>query len=316
MFHAAQARANLVSGGVATGSITAGGTSDQYFTGTSGQNVMLSVSASYSAWITIYKPDGTLWTSAQNRNNGVLPATGTFHVTIKGYYSTDSGSYSLYYVRATDSVSGGSLTSGLPVNTTQPLNGLTSYQFAGTSGDYFQTNIGATYSAWIYVFNPDGSIFANVQNRVAGALTQTGTYTVVIETYYTTDSGPYSLYFNIGAGSVSGGMLTSGLAVNAASQPKNALTSYQFTATSGQYFEVNVAASYSAWIYICNKDGSLFGANQNRMAGTLTQTGTFTVVIEGYYVTDTGPYDPLLTTLAPAASLTALSLIRFFETDR
>src|SRR5579863_3799391 len=113
LFHVGQARANMVSGTVTVGSITAGGTSDQYFTGTSGQVVTLnSYSASYTAQIFVYNPDGTLLTSQYNRLNSAVAQTGTFHVVIKGLYSTDHGSYNLYYVIGGGSVSGGSLTSG------------------------------------------------------------------------------------------------------------------------------------------------------------------------------------------------------------
>jgi hypothetical protein len=288
MFHAAQAHANLVSGTVTTGSITVGGQSDQYFTGNSGQNVILSTYAGYHATITIYAPGG-LWGSGVDRINGALNSSGTWHVVIKGQLSTDSGSYSLYYVQGGGGVSGGALASGTTLNATQPENGLTSYQFTGTTNQGMLIDVAASYSAYIIVYNPDGSLFGSAVNRFVGTLGHTGTYSVVIEGYLYTDNGAYSLYYVIGGGGVSGGKLTSGLAVNA-TQPVNGLTSYQFTGTANQGILLNVNASYTAYIIVYNPDGSHAGTATNRFDGTLGYTGTYTVVIEGYQTTDSGPY--------------------------
>src|SRR5690606_20203353 len=104
IFYAGQAYA-LTSGTVTSGSITAGGTSNQSFTGTAGQGVRLFGEADYTVVITVYKPDGSLWTSSYNRVIGNLPATGIYNVVISGVLSTDSGPYNLAYVRGADSVS-------------------------------------------------------------------------------------------------------------------------------------------------------------------------------------------------------------------
>jgi hypothetical protein len=303
MFHSAQAHANLVSGTVTLGSITAGGTSDQYFSGTSGQGVYLTIEAGYSAYITVYEPGGTLWTSGLNRFAGNLPATGTFHVVIKGYYSTDSGPYSLYYNIGGGGVSGGTLTSGGSVNATQPVNGLTSYQFTGTTGEgaYINANGSsfASATAYVCVYNPDGTIIsACAYNRFAFNMAQTGTYTVVILGYSPSDSGSYNLYYVRGGpgNGVSGGTVTSGLAASG-TLPVNGLASFYVAGVTGAGYQINLKNSFaSATAYICvyNPDGTqvLTGnaCTNNRFVSTMTQTGNYTVVIEAYSPTDTGSY--------------------------
>lgn len=290
VFYAGQARAQMTSGTVTTGSITAGGTSTQTFTGTTGQYINLNLSASYNGVITVYKPDGTLWSFNTNRYAGALGQTGTFSVVISGVHTTDSGSYSLYYVRGSSSVSGGSLTSGQTVAATTPTNALTSYQFTGTTGQGVLIQTGASYSTYIYVYKPDGSYWNYGTSRFTTNLPSTGTYTVVVEGVNYSDNGAYNLYYVIGSGAVSGGTLTSGQTL-AATLPANALTSYQFTGTSGQGILLQASASYNAYIEVYSPSGAYWTVGTNRVTTTLASTGTYTVVVYGVNPTDTGPYN-------------------------
>src|ERR1700694_2251478 len=85
VFYAGRAWAtDMTSGTVTVGSISAGGTSNQTFTGTSGQGVLLNGSASYNVVITVKNPDGTAWTPVTNRFIGTLAQTGTYTVVISG----------------------------------------------------------------------------------------------------------------------------------------------------------------------------------------------------------------------------------------
>ena len=303
MFHAAQARANLVSGGVATGSIIAGGTSDQYFTGTAGQSILLSAAAGYNASIIVYKPDTTLWGSSLNRftGSGPLPATGTFHVVIKGQFNTDSGAYSLYYVIGGGTVSGGLLTSGGTVNATQPVNGLTSYQFPGTTGQGIQINVGnsfATTNSTILVYNPDGSLWGSSSNRFINTLTQNGNYTVVVEGSATTDSGAYNLYYVKGEDAVSDGTL-----VNTNSRSGtlylNGLKSYQLAGLNASTLTVTVTGAFTPTILVYNPNGSLWGYSASPFHATMGFTGLYTVVVEANAATSAGGAYTVTATVSP-----------------
>jgi YD repeat-containing protein len=296
LFYSGHAFAAMTSGTVTAGSIVAGGTQTQTFSGTAGDSVMLSANASYNVKITVNKPDGTLLTSGPNRvtiTSPGLPVTGTYSVVISGELGTDAGSYNLYYVEATKAVSSGSLTSGSTATGSIPVNGLISYQFSGTAGATAMLSVeGSGYTGDIWVFNPDGTFNTDASNRVTVTEAATGTYTVVIRGHNITDSGSYSLYFVQGGGSVSSGSLTSGSTTTTGSMPVNGLISYQFSGTAGQMAFISMPASgYTGHIYVYNPDGSpATNATDRVFISSLAATGTYTVVLQGALTTDSGSY--------------------------
>ncbi|HEX5323311.1 MAG TPA: hypothetical protein VFW40_05950 [Capsulimonadaceae bacterium] len=291
LLYAGQARANLVSGTVTTGSVSPGGSVTYYFTATSGQYANLNIySASYTGNIAVKNPDSTNWSgSGLSRAYGPLTQTGTYTVTVTAQYPSQSGGFSLYFVLGGGSVSGGSLTSGGTISDTLPLNGLMSYQFTGTAGQGIMLQVGASYSMTVSVYNPNGSAFTSSYNTIVATLPTTGTYTVVLEGQYGTSTGPFNLYYVKGDSSVSSGIVNSGLAISD-SLPLNGLKSYQFTGTTGQGILLQTGASYSTVISVFNPDGTPVTPNYGRIVLTLAQTGTYTVVVSAQYGTSTGPY--------------------------
>ncbi len=309
MVHAAPAHANLVSGQTATGSISAGGTSDQYFTGTTGQAFYLSIAASYHAYLKIYKPDGTLWDYGVDRYNGSvssLPTSGTFHVVISGYFPTDNGPYTLYFVAGGEGVSNGALTSGLTANANLSSNAIMSFQFTGTSGQGILLNVNpaslASDYVYITVYKPNGTYWTYYGPRFNGTLPATGTYTVVIVAYSITDHGPLETYWNIGAGTVSDGTLING-DTRSGNLPENGLVSYQFNGTSGNSLSITTTGSaFTRNTTVYYPSGALWTTYGNTFSGTLGYTGQYTLVVWGYNPTDSGAYTVTLATTAPAGT--------------
>jgi hypothetical protein len=279
----------LTSGTTTTGSISAGGTSSQSFTGTAGQGVVLYANASYDVVISVYKPDGSYWSFGTNRFSATLPATGTYNVVLSGRNSTDSGTYSLAYVRGSDSVSNGSLSSGQSYNGTLSTNGIESFQLTGTSGQGIFLYANASYDATISIYKPDGSYWSSGTNRLSGALPATGTYTVVVTGNNKPNSGAYRLDYVRGSDNVSNGILTSGQSYNG-TLATNGLESFQFTGTSGQSIVLYASASYTAVISVYKPDGSYWSSGSSRLSGALPATGTYTVVVSGYNYTNNGAY--------------------------
>lgn len=286
--HAAPAFA-LTSGTTTTGSITPGLPSYQSFSGSSGQGVILFASASYGVVIQIYDSGGTLVNGGTNRVSATLPSTGTYTVKLTGLHSTDGGGYSLDYVRGSAGTSNGSLTSGTSYNGTLATNGLESFTFSGTSGDWVHLFTSASFSEVITVYKPDGSYWVGYNDRWIDQLPSTGTYTVVIYGYAYSDNGSYRLDYVQSTAGVSNGSLTSGTSYNG-TLATNGIESFQFTGTSGQGVNLYVNASYTAVIRIYRPDGSYWWGGNNRYTGSLDATGTFTVVVYGYYTTDNGSY--------------------------
>ena len=126
---------SLTSGATATGSMPVNGLISYQFSGTAGQMIFISVAApSYTGHIYVYNPNGSANTNSTNRVSVNPIVAGTYTVVLQAANITDSGSYSLYYVRGSSGVSNGSLVNGSPASGTLPANGLISYQLAGTAG--------------------------------------------------------------------------------------------------------------------------------------------------------------------------------------
>jgi RHS repeat-associated protein len=284
--------ATLTSGSVTAGSIPNGGTSTQTFDGTAGQGVISTIADTFGAVsVKLYYPDGTYWETTTNGFNlSSLPYTGTYTAVLSSAYGY--GSYNMYYVAGGEGVSNGALTSGATAADSLPEAGaMTSYTFSGTTGQGFQMRLAASYSSVIYVFKPDGTYWnLGYDTFSSNSLPATGTYTVAVVSRYGGYYGDYDLYYVIGAGSVSGGAISSGGSVGD-TLPENGLESYTFSGTSGHAIVMTFAASYTANIYIYKPDGSyLTGFNTNRLFYNLPSTGTYTVVVAGVYYSTTGPY--------------------------
>ena len=270
------------------GSLTPGGTASYSFTATSGQGVILYGNASYPMNISVYKPSGGLWKTSANRFSGAAPETGTYNIVVSAS-PTASGSFRLDYVRGAGGVSNGTLTSGQVYNGTLATNGLESFEFSGTAGQGILLYPKAAASMQILVYKPDGSLWNNVYNRFSGTLPSTGTYTVVLTGYDYNNSGSYYLNFVRGSAGTSNGSLTSGqgrYGIIAA----NGLESFEFSGTAGQGILLYPNAAFSMQVVVYKPDGSLWNSAYNRFSGALPNTGTYTVVIIGYNISDNGLY--------------------------
>lgn len=124
----------LTSGTTTSGSIVAGGTSNQSFTGTAG-----------------YKPDGSYWSYGYDRFSGSLPATGTYTVVLTGFNKTDSGSYRLDYIIGGGTVSEGSLLTTQMRAGNLSANGIDSYIFSGGRKRSECNNIRFIYKGYQYL---------------------------------------------------------------------------------------------------------------------------------------------------------------------
>ena len=188
-----------------------------------------------------------------------MPATGTFTVVVKGTYGTDAGSFKLYYVAGGGAVSNGVVSSGQPAYASLPENGIMSYQFNGTAGQGFIYIRALPTARYILLYKPDGTYYTyNGDRLIVTSLPTSGTYTVVILGYLTpiaapiisTMSGERAL-FRMAPLSVR----ISGTERCPTSYP-NALTSYQFTGTSGNNLTITSTGSFTRVISLFYPNGS------------------------------------------------------------
>ncbi|OIN85548.1 MAG: hypothetical protein AUJ12_09035 [Alphaproteobacteria bacterium CG1_02_46_17] len=297
---------SLTSGQTFNGSLSENGLDSFQITGSAGQDVVIfGSSASYGVYIQVYKPDGSYWTYGSNRFYATLPDSGTYTVIVYANSDTATGPYNLRYVRGSDSVSDGSLTSGQTFNGSLPANGLDSFQITGTAGQgvlFFGSS--ASYGVYIEVYKPDGSYWRYALDRFYGTLPDSGTYTVTVYANSDTATGAYNLYYVRGADSVSDGMLVSTLPRSGTLQT-NALESYKFSGVASNSLSVSTTASYSRYIELYKPDGSYWMYGASSISATLPATGEYTLVMYGSALAATGEYSITLTTPpAPVAAST------------
>jgi len=176
--------------------------------------------------IRLYNPDGTVLVDTANRfangscvggsvweaNTVKLPATGTYTLLVGDCSDTNTGSYVIYGQRTNNPfgpspmVWGGSIVPGSITSATQN----NTYTFGGTTNnsiDMTMATTSGTVSPRIRLYNPDGTLVADVANRFANGscaggstiglnsvtLAQTGIYTVMVADCSDTNTGNYNL---------------------------------------------------------------------------------------------------------------------------
>ena len=184
---------DVTSGLAISDTLPANGLKSYHFAGTTGQGILLQTNASYNTYISVFNPDGSSIAPVYNRFSGTLAQNGTYTVVVSAQYAASTGPYTLYYVRGSDNVSDGTLVSTLAHPGTLALNGLNSFQFAGTSGNSLSVTSTASYTRVIEVYKPDGSYWNFNYNSFSGTLPATGQYTLVFYGYYSTYTGPFSV---------------------------------------------------------------------------------------------------------------------------
>lgn len=288
---------SLTSGQVQSGFLDPNAIDSYQISVMAGQDVMLFASSDYVPVIRIFRPDGSFLTWNNSRIiNVAFPDTGTYTVAVYGNIAASSGSYNLYYLRGADSISGGSLTSGLTRNGFLDTNGIDSYQISGTAGQNLMLHASAAYVVALRIFNPDGTVMIWGTSRLINVtLPETGTYTVAVYGNITTSNGPYHVYYLRGDDSVARGTLLSSIE-RSGQLPHNGLESYKFTGSAGNPLTVNTTGTFTRAIRIYGPDGTLWTSANNAMSRTLPETGEYSLVIYGTTAPISGSYTVTLTT--------------------
>ncbi|MBI1215901.1 MAG: hypothetical protein GC185_08805 [Alphaproteobacteria bacterium] len=294
-FHAAPAHATTITSGTTTnGFLAVGATLHYSFTGTAGQGIILGAYSTYGIHMVIKKPDGSSWTSANNRLVVTLPDTGTYDLAVSPEFSSGTGDFSFDYLLGEGDVANGDLTSGQPYNgSLANRNSVASFHLTGNSGqNVLITTHSPNYTTNIYIYKSDGSYWGSSHDLLSVQLPSSGTYTVAMTSYTSGTNpmyGPFTMYYQLGGGGVSNGKLVSAQPYNGI-LPTNGIESFQLEGTAGQYVQLFDNASYTAHINLYKPDGSYWTVGNTRLAVTLPVSGTYTVVLYGYYRYDTGPY--------------------------
>jgi hypothetical protein len=332
------AATSSISSGQEEGGTISSGTSDAYtFDGTSGNTVILRVGATnFSPRIDLYAPGGALMTSAFTANSGfrdtvlyaALTNSGTFTASVSSYYAGGSGTYAVKLGEFPGSFevptgeAGGPMTNGATYSGQINLGGFNIWSFSGNSGDSIQLRMGTTnFSPRIDLYGTNGALLssaftANTGYRDAALnlrLTNSGTFTVVVSSYYLNYSGGYTLNlaqapenFVVSPGE-QGGSLVNGTRNNGQLGVGN-LQMWGFSGNSGDSIQLRMGSTnFSPRIDLYGPNGSLltsaFTANSGyrdaALSLRLTNSGNFTVVASCYYLNDSGGYSLNLAQVPP-----------------
>jgi hypothetical protein len=312
----------LTNGANATGTNTLGGLAMWSFTANTGDNINLRVGTTgFDGWLQLFGPDGRLLVSGSY--DGYTDAyiddytatnSGTFTVLVSSYNSEGTGTYALNLSQVPEAFivpegdGGGPLTNGANATGTITLGRQDMWSFTANTGDNINLRVGATgFNAWLQLFGPDGRLLASglydgytdayIDDYTA---TNSGTFTVLVSSYNSEGTGTYTLHlaqvpeaFIVPAGDQGGAM--NGSANYAGTITLGDLDTWAFTACTGDSINLQLnTTNFNGWLELFGSNGGLLkstgGSTVSSIAYTMTNCGTFTVLVSSYNSESTGTY--------------------------
>ncbi len=266
------------------------------------------VNAAFYPRIELYAPNGSFVASAQGSLVGrmyqALTVSGIYTVVVMDNSSGDDavGSYDLRFAKTPGANEGGTLPNGEFVSDEIDLGDIDTYTFTANAGESVFLRVADTESTEfvsapfyprVVLFAPNGSFIGSGQGSLVGdlysALTVSGTYTVAVYDESSGDdaTGSYDLYYSKALGAndgngISGGETKSGFIdlgdLDAyAFEPDilgaNALFSLTDLDEGALYPRMSLFGPNGAFIT------SSQGANTTQLNRTLTEWGTYTLII-------------------------------------
>ena len=317
---------DLINGAATTGQIAKGDLDLWRFDANAGDNIALRIgSPGLRPRLQLYGPNGALLlenaggssSGTDARVYGTVTNTGTFLLVAQSYYYSRSSSYTLTLARVPGAYAvspgdeGGALGNGLTQAGTNSLGDLDVWTFPAQAGDNIALRVGAPdYRPWLQLYGPNGALIADAPGggsshrdvSIFTQVTNSGTYTVLQQSYYYDGTGPYTLNFGQfpGAFTVSpgdeGGRLTNGVAYDGAIALGD-LDLWSFAACKGYPFTIvceKLSGSFTPRVRLYSRTGGLLATAQHASTVTLnypgTNTGSYTLMIDGAGVNDSGAY--------------------------
>jgi subtilisin family serine protease len=293
-----------------TGSIVAGGSPVTATVTSPGQNALLSfsgqagkrvslriVASCCQATVAIKNPDGTTLISAIVSTSGgfidakTLGQTGTYTVLFDPQ-STATGGITLQLYDVPPDVTGPIDAGGSPVTVTMTAPGQNAaLSFSGQAGKRVSLRVAASCcQITVTIKNPDGTTLATGIFAGSGgfidtkSLTQTGTYTVVVDPATTATGGVTLQLYDLPPDVTASIDSSSPVTVTLTTPGQNA--AFSFSGQAGQQLTLKFGACCQATVVIKNPDGStfastVFGASGGTISGkVLAQSGQYTIVFD------------------------------------
>jgi hypothetical protein len=266
----------------------------------------------------IYGAEGTLiceagvsYSDTAEISSCVLGQPGTYTLLVNDHSDVRTGTYGLYLQRLTNPVNPkplaiGQHTSGM-IGT---AGALATYTFTVPAQSVLTARAGAANSSlrpYLRVYTPHGNkvceagtSYSETTEISTCALTDGGTYTLLVSDYGGPRTGNYGLQIQIFKDPISAPTLTSGRTLTTAIGAAGAFHTYTFTATAGDNLFLRASVTNGTLrphmrVYtdsgakLCEA-GTSYGAIAEIPNCTVPSTGRFVVIISDYGTSRTGTY--------------------------
>ena len=228
----------LVNGGNHDGTNELGDEDIWTFTANNGDNIVLrcadvSTNSGYYPYLRLYGSNGALLDADADQTDSFLAYratnSGPFTVLVGSYYQGYAANYRLRFMQMPGTFvvpvgdDGGAISPGVTNNATTDLADEDAWSFTGFNNVPLVLNcqrIAGTITPWMRLYSPTGVFLREVANATLGTInytpTNTGTFTVLVGSYYRGQFGTYRLYgsgaftagLKLGTPSISGSELT------------------------------------------------------------------------------------------------------------
>ena len=316
----------LINGMATSGNWTKGDQDLWTFEATTGDNLFLRIgSPGIRPLIRLYGPTGILIATGAGGSSSDNDATvqtiatnnGTFTAVVQGYYENVSGPYTLTLAKipgaivysATDD--GGALINGKAHQATNSLGDLDLWNFTASLGDNIALRLGAPdFRPTLSLYGPNGKLIATSSGASSSSrdialfiqATNTGTFTVLEQSYYPDGVGPYTLNIGQFPGAFEtspgdeGGSLTNAIRRDGVIALGD-LDLWRLSACKGYPISLTVekmSGAFTPRIRLYGANGALLATAQNATLATLSypgiNSGSFTAMIDGAGANDSGTY--------------------------
>ena len=248
------------------------------------------------------------WTLAYTATN-----SGTFTVLVSSFYRDGTGTYVLHLAQFPEPFivpagdEGGPMTNGGNFAGTLSLGDLDLWSFTANSGDNIVLRLGSSgFEGNLDLYGPNGALLKTAGGNdfdwtLAYTATNSGTFTVLVSSFYQGDSGTYVLHlaqfpeaFIVTSGD-QGGAMTGGTSYNGTLDLGD-LDVWAFTACTGDLISLRLnSTNFEGNLDLYGPTGALLkraGGNATTwsIAYTATNCGTFGVLVRSFYAGGTGTY--------------------------
>ncbi len=302
----------LACGQTLSGTIGATDEMDQYtISATAGDKIAIRArktggTSSFNPFLELYNPSGTLLTNGYQIDT-TATATGTYTVIVRDYYNTNTGTYLLFWNRLNSpcNVASSADTCGQPVTgsigTTTDTPPWRTHTMTIPVSEKVRIYLDGTSGSLGEIYNSSGASVGNVGGSGTGSRTAdfnltAGTYTMLVRDYYNGNtSGTYTLAWESLLTPCSGlpTALACGQTLSGTIGATDEMDQYTISATAGDVVTITttkVSGTVTLWVELYSPSGVLITSGS--VSGkTLTETGTYTVVVRDVSNTNAGDYN-------------------------